>query len=88
MFFEDNEWKPASDVEMKVGVTRSASILSAGDDDTYTTDSTGMATAEFKKDSLPGDNQGNITLIAYLKIKFRLYWRNTMIRDHIYLHLR
>ena len=52
---------------MKVGVTRSASILSAGDEDTYTTDSTGMATAEFKKDSLPGDNQGNITLVARIE---------------------
>lgn len=64
MFFENNEWMPASDVEMKVGVVRAASILSAGDEETYTTDSTGIAIAEFKKDSLPGDQQGNIVLVA------------------------
>ena len=64
MFFENNDWVPASDVEMKVGVARLASILSAGDEETYTTDSTGIAIAEFKKDSLPGDQQGNIVLVA------------------------
>ncbi len=64
MFFENNEWLPAKDVEMKVGVARAASILSAGDEETYTTDSTGTATVEFKRDSLPGDLRGNIVLVA------------------------
>src|SRR6185436_20615217 len=59
------EWVPAKDVEMKVGVARSGgSILSAGDEETYTTDSTGIVTAEFKRDSLPGDQKGNIILAA------------------------
>jgi hypothetical protein len=39
-------------------------ILPAGDEETYTTDSTGSVTAEFKKDSLPGDEKGNIVLAA------------------------
>lgn len=62
---QDGEWVPAKDVEMKVGVARSGgSILSAGDEETYTTDSTGTVTAEFKRDSLAGDEKGNIILAA------------------------
>ncbi len=67
MYFENNDWVPAKDVEMKVGVVRSAGILSAGDEETYTTDSTGTTTVEFKKDSLPGDQQGNIVLVAQVE---------------------
>ena len=63
--FNGTEWLPARDVEMKVGVSRSASsILSAGDEATYTTDSTGTVTAELKKTKLPGDEKGNIILVA------------------------
>ena len=58
------EWIPAKDVEMKVGISRMGGILSAGDDPTYTTDSSGSVTVEFKKDSLPGDEKGNILLAA------------------------
>ena len=59
-----SEWVPAKDVEMKVGISRMGGILSAGDDPTYTTDSSGSVTVEFKKDSLPGDEKGNIVLAA------------------------
>ncbi len=58
------DWVPAKDVEMKIGISRLGGILSAGDEDTYTTDSTGNAIVEFKKDSLPGDVKGNIVLVA------------------------
>jgi hypothetical protein len=64
MYLENNDWVPAKDVEMKIGISRQASILSAGDEETYTTDSAGTVSAEFKKDSLPGDQQGNIVLAA------------------------
>lgn len=60
---KDN-WAPAKDVEMKIGVSRLGGILSAGDEETYTTDSTGSAKVEFKKDSLPGDINGNFQLMA------------------------
>jgi hypothetical protein len=59
-----SEWVPAKDVEMKVGISRMGGILSAGDEETYTTDSSGTVTVEFKKDSLPGDEKGNIELAA------------------------
>lgn len=65
MKLEGSEWVPASDVEMKVGIKRiDNSILSANDEPTYTTDSTGTVTVEMKKDSLPGDVHGNMVLAA------------------------
>lgn len=59
-----NQWVPVPDVEITIGVKRMNSILPAGDEPTYTTDSTGTATAELKKDSLPGDEKGNYILAA------------------------
>ena len=64
MKYENDEWIPANEVEMKVGIRRHAGILSAGDEEVYTTDSSGMAMVELKKDSLPGDEKGNIVLVA------------------------
>lgn len=65
MKLENESWVPAADVEMKLGVMRmDKSILSAGDEATYTTDSAGIATVEFKRDNLPGDLKGNIVLAA------------------------
>ena len=61
---ESNEWVPVPDVEVVIGVKRMNSILPAGDDPTYATDSTGIATAELKKDSLPGDEKGNVVIAA------------------------
>jgi hypothetical protein len=60
----DGEWVPAPDVEMKVGVQRLGGILSAGEEETYTTDSSGSVTVEVKRDSLPGDQKGNVVLAA------------------------
>lgn len=59
-------WSPVAGVEMKVGVSRAAgsAMLSAGDEPTYTTDSSGTVNAEFKKEKLPGDEKGNILLVA------------------------
>jgi hypothetical protein len=62
--FENNTWVPAKDVELKVGIRRLGGELKIGEDESYTTDSLGQATAEFKLDSLPGDLSGNIVLVA------------------------
>ena len=59
-----DEWIPAKDVEMKIGVSRIGGILPISDEETYTTDSTGEVVAEFKKENLPGDSAGNIRLVA------------------------
>lgn len=67
MQLTDSVWVPAADVEMKVGVQRLGGILSAGDEESYTTDSSGTATLEFAKDSLPGDQKGNLVLVAKIQ---------------------
>jgi len=61
---QNGEWVPAKDVELKIAVKRSIGNLSIGDEETYTTDSTGSVTAEFKRDSLLGDSKGNFILVA------------------------
>ena len=58
------EWVAVKDIEMKLGIKRSLGNLSVGDAETFTSDSTGMASSEFKKDSIPGDDKGNIILVA------------------------
>lgn len=63
--FENGEWLPAKDVEVKIGVERLGGMLRIGEEENYTTDSTGMAVGEFKLDSLPAiDNKGTLTLMA------------------------
>ena len=64
MKYENSEWVPANEVEMKVGIQRMGGILSAGDEETYTTDSSGTVNVELTKDSLPGDENGNMVLVA------------------------
>lgn len=61
----DTVWTPIAGIDMVVGVKRiSGSILNANETPTYSTDSSGGVTAEFKRDSLPGDAKGNIVLVA------------------------
>ena len=78
---KNGEWMPAKDVEMKVGISRLGSILSAGDEATYTTDSTGSVTVELKKDSLPGDEKGNIVLAA--KVEDNDQYGNLLIEKSV-----
>jgi len=60
---EEGSWLPASDVELRVGVKRLASLLPVGEEATYTTDSTGLVVATFQRDSLPAqDESGTITI--------------------------
>ncbi len=61
---ENGEWVPAPEVEMKIGVVRLGGILSAGEDETYTTDSSGTVAVEFTRKDLPGDEKGVISLMA------------------------
>jgi hypothetical protein len=57
-------WVPVKDIEMKLGIKRMQGNLSVGDKDTYTADSTGVSSALFIRDSIPGDQKGIITLVA------------------------
>lgn len=66
--YENGEWMAAPEVEVKIGVERLGGAIKIGDDESYTTDSTGMVTGEFKADSLPAiDTKGNILLIAKIE---------------------
>jgi hypothetical protein len=64
---ENGEWTPVKDAEVKIVIKRMGGNLTVGDEPTYTTDSTGTVTAEFKRDSIPGDANGNIVLIAQVE---------------------
>jgi hypothetical protein len=59
-----NEWVAVKDIEMKLGIKRLYANLSVGDAATYTSDSSGVASTEFKRDSMPGDDKGNLVLMA------------------------
>ena len=61
---QGKDWVPAKDIETKITVKRSIGNLSVSDAETYTTDSAGQATVEFKRIGIPGDEKGNITLVA------------------------
>lgn len=64
MKYENDAWVPANEVEMIVGVQRLGGVLSAGEENTYTTDSSGVVTVEFNKKNLPGNDKGEIQLVA------------------------
>ena len=59
-----NVWVPVKDIDMNLSVKRMLGNLSVGDEATYTSDSSGISSAEFTRDSIPGDQKGNITLVA------------------------
>ena len=67
MELKDTVWTPVKGVDVKIAVIRLGGDLNVSETATYATDSLGMATAEYKRDSLPGDTKGNLTLIARLE---------------------
>jgi hypothetical protein len=64
MKWENGNWAPAKDVDVKIGINRLGGNLKIGEEETYTTDSLGQVAGEFKRDSLPGDKKGNLILVA------------------------
>ncbi len=60
----DTTWVPVKGVDVKFGVRRLGADLPVNETPTFTTDSTGQASADFKRDSIPGDAKGNIVLVA------------------------
>ncbi len=61
---KDTSWVPLKGIDVSIGISRMDADLSVNENATFTTDSLGQATAEFKRDSIPGDKNGNITLVA------------------------
>ena len=61
---KDTAWVPVKGVELKVAVKRMDGDLNISETQSYTTDSTGAISAEFKRDSLPGDINSSLILVA------------------------
>jgi hypothetical protein len=61
---QGSNWVPVKGVDMKIAVKRLGGDLNVTETPTVTTDSLGMASADFKLLNLPGDLKGNLVLIA------------------------
>jgi len=61
--FQDTGWVAQPETEIKLVVRRLMSDLAATEEETFTTDKNGEASAEFSL-SIPGDVQGNVTIGA------------------------
>ena len=64
---KDTAWIAVKGIDLKVAVKRLDGDLNVSETPTYTTDSLGSISADFKRDSLPGDSKGNLTLVARLE---------------------
>jgi len=80
--FNNGEWIPAKGVEVKIGAERLGGSLKIGDDESYTTDSLGQVSGEFKLDSLPSiDPKDDIVLVA--KIEDNDLFGNLMVEKTV-----
>ena len=61
---QDTNWVPVKGVDVGIAIRRMDAYLNINETATFSTDSTGQASADFKRDSIPGDLKGNIVLIA------------------------
>lgn len=57
-------WIPVKGVDVVLAIKRMGGDLNINETPTFATDSTGKAAGDFKRDSIPGDLNGNITLVA------------------------
>src|SRR5579863_685555 len=64
MEMKDTTWTPVKGVDVVLAVRRLGGDLNINETATFATDSTGKASGDFKRDSIPGDAKGNITLVA------------------------
>lgn len=61
---KDTSWVPVKGVDVIIAVKRMDAYLNVNETATFSTDSTGQASADFKRDSIPGDANGNIVIVA------------------------
>lgn len=61
---KDTTWTPVKGVELALAVRRMGGDLPINETATFTTDSTGQASGDFKRDNIPGDAKGNVILVA------------------------
>ncbi len=63
---KDSTWVPVIAADLRVAVKRQNGDLNINETPTFTTDSSGRVTTEFKRENLPGNTRGNLVLIARL----------------------
>jgi len=61
---QDTNWVPVKGVDVGMAIRRMDAYLNINETATFSTDSTGQASADFKRDNIPGDLKGNIILVA------------------------
>jgi len=61
---KDTSWLPVKGVDVIIAIKRLDAYLNVNETATFTTDSTGQASADFKRDKIPGDTNGNIVIVA------------------------
>jgi hypothetical protein len=61
---KDSTWTPVKGVDVVLAIRRLGADLPINETPTFATDSTGKASGDFKRDSIPGDAKGNIKLVA------------------------
>ncbi|HXB45065.1 MAG TPA: hypothetical protein VNV85_13450 [Puia sp.] len=61
---KDTSWVPVKGVDVIFAIKRLDAYLNVNETATFTTDSTGQASADFKRDKIPGDANGNIVIVA------------------------
>ncbi len=90
---KDASWKPVKGVELKIAIRRLDADLSVNEKPSFTTDSLGQASADFKRDSIPGDAKGNIILVAKvedndqygnLSIEQTVPWGTTYLHENTF----
>ena len=79
--FKDDKWIPVKGVDVKLGVKRFGGDLQIGDEQSFTTDSLGQVKGEFKRIGLPGNEAGNIVLVA--KVEDNDQYGNSRIEKSI-----
>ncbi len=62
--WKDTGWSPVKGVDLAIAIKRLDAYLNVNQTATFTTDSTGTVQADFKRDSIPGDLNGNIMIVA------------------------
>ncbi len=93
--FKGDNWVPVKGVEIKMGIKRFGGDLQIGEEQSYTTDSLGHVKGEFKKAGLPGDQSGNIVIVAKvedneqygnLRIEKVVPWGVKFVADKDFFH--
>jgi len=93
--YKNGAWVPVKGVELKLAVKRQGADLPISEEQSYTTDSLGQVTAEFKRLDVPGDEKGNIVLVGKIedndqygnmRVEQSVNWGKKFVVDQNFFH--